>query len=817
VEASNAGLAIVPASGTVELIEGQPGATFTLRLRGTPTAPVRITWLASDPSAVRMEPDVLTIPPERAGDFQTVHVNAPNDSRPQGTRFLSLQALVTSDDPRYAELSPEPWTLSVSDLEQAGVFVEPLTPLITTDGGGVAQFDVWLARAPRAEQPVRVSIQVSDSTEAKATPSSVSFDANNWERRQRVTIQGVNDAPLVDGDQAYRVSFSTQYSTDGGYSVLPAIGFDMVSQDVAVDECSNPAWNKCGNYRVCADTPKSYECVCPDGTKEAYGSECRSENRISVGSAHACAKTSSGDATCWGNNAWGRATQPDRQPFSASSVMAGDRHSCLQWSDGTIKCWGDAPYLYSGRKYLSISAAGRMTCAVEHQGVLTCDAQGFYPVAAPALSEGRLFRKVHTSGSHVCALDNQKLGHCWAAQSHTPLLPSAHANTRWQELVAGPGKFCGITVDGQLHCWGTGNPAPGTPDGVWSRVSVGRDVTCAVDTSRRLFCWAVDGIDWHEPPAVGSPRWTDVSVHDERICAMDEASDIHCWQSDKVSPLVIPDRLYSAPWDEVVSAGAMSCVFDTEGQAGPSCWGADITLPASAQGKVSIGLSNGVAPSGRVCWLANGSADCAQLDTGEPRSPPALPSGTTWTAIDTGATASCGIDTQGEIYCWGEETSIANAPNAANARATLITVSNNHACAALANRQITCWGTLGAGRQTAPLLPDGVEWRELDSGESQTCGRTSADKVLCWGYTEWTPTPPDGSFSMLAVGSDHACAGNSYFVTCWGSQSGTWEADRRSFYANYWWTDISAGNGYSCAVSSRGGRFCWGNQHLAPL
>ena len=73
---------------------------------------------------------------------------------------------------------------------------------------------------------------------------------------------------------------------------------------------------------------------------------------ISAGYAHACALTNSGQAWCWGNNAYGaladgtnapkRATPVQVLGFSGdiSSFAAGNQHNCVVTSSGTVKCWG---------------------------------------------------------------------------------------------------------------------------------------------------------------------------------------------------------------------------------------------------------------------------------------------------------------------------------------------------------------------------------------------------------------------------------------------------------------------------------------------
>jgi uncharacterized delta-60 repeat protein len=89
--------------------------------------------------------------------------------------------------------------------------------LVTTEAGGSASFGVALAAMPRYD--VTVTFTISDTTEgsfaaAGAAPvatRTITFTSANWASVQTVTLTGVDDTPLADGDMAYTVS--TQVSS----------------------------------------------------------------------------------------------------------------------------------------------------------------------------------------------------------------------------------------------------------------------------------------------------------------------------------------------------------------------------------------------------------------------------------------------------------------------------------------------------------------------------------------------------------------------------------------------------------------------------
>ena len=64
---------------------------------------------------------------------------------------------------------------------------------------------------------------------------------------------------------------------------------------------------------------------------------------VSVGAAHACAITTDGALTCWGEDREGQvSTAPTAPVFQrCTQVNAGTVHSCAVLDDGSLECWGN--------------------------------------------------------------------------------------------------------------------------------------------------------------------------------------------------------------------------------------------------------------------------------------------------------------------------------------------------------------------------------------------------------------------------------------------------------------------------------------------
>jgi hypothetical protein len=109
-----------------------------------------------------------------------------------------------------------------------GISVSPTNGLVTSEAGQQATFNVVLETKPTAD--VTINLSSSDTTEGTVSPSSITFDASNWNVPQTVTVSGVDDA-LVDGPIAYSVILSPAVSADPDYSGRTSPSVSLVNAD----------------------------------------------------------------------------------------------------------------------------------------------------------------------------------------------------------------------------------------------------------------------------------------------------------------------------------------------------------------------------------------------------------------------------------------------------------------------------------------------------------------------------------------------------------------------------------------------------------
>ena len=203
------------------------------------------------------------------------------------------------------------------------------------------------------------------------------------------------------------------------------------------------------------------------------------------------------------------------------------------------------------------------------------------------------------------------------------------------------------------------------------------------------------------------------------------------------------------------------------------------------------------------CW---GQNDYGQLgdSTATDSSLPVKVSGLTMPniAIGAGNVYSCALDMTGAVWCWGHndhgQLGVPSGDNRVAAQvpgitgAKQIAVGLTHACALLGDGTISCWGNnghgeLGDGSTTdhGPMIVPGLSnVVQVSAGDQMTCAVDSTGAGKCWGLNV---TGQLGTGNHTDKPTPQAVVG---------------VADT--------FTEIAAGQGYSCALTASNANYCWG-------
>ena len=204
-------------------------ATFNVVLTSQPSADVTIGVSSSDLGEGTTIAQLVFTP----DDWDAPHpvtITGVDDALDDGDQsYTIVLAAAVSTDATYAGLNPDDVAVVNVDDEAPGFVVTPTSGLVTTEGGGTADFTIALISAPTAD--VTVGITSSDPGEGTPSVTSLTFTPADWFITKTVTVTGVND-DVADGNQPYQILLAPATSADPAYN-----GFDP--QDVSVTNNDN--------------------------------------------------------------------------------------------------------------------------------------------------------------------------------------------------------------------------------------------------------------------------------------------------------------------------------------------------------------------------------------------------------------------------------------------------------------------------------------------------------------------------------------------------------------------------------------------------
>lgn len=527
--------------------------------------------------------------------------------------------------------------------------------------------------------------------------------------------------------------------------------------------------------------------------------------QVAAGYRNTCA-ISGGGVWCWGNNSDGQLgvddfesrDQPARVTIVSGTVVSigvGHSHACAAMADGMVRCWGNNHSRQLGLEHDSLHEQGRPVrnltapvvglavgpygaCALGNDGNARCWGANFWgEIGTGTLNSMRRAAPVDLAADIEsmslgwflgCFLDSAGRVHC-SGLPHEGQLGNGEdgieyeprrvaLGIRAERIEAGSSHACALLDGGGVRCWGANrggevgdgsrmaSAAPVGVPGLWTSVRAGRELTCAVDTAGRGWCWGVppgranfDEDVWTSPTLVvglGSGV-AELQGDNGLVCARMAVGALQCWGTNYSGQLgdgTTDPRLGPAL---VTGLGQGVTMFDTAStfacalQAGlVRCWGSN---------------SNGK--------LGHDSGDVLSsvpVTAAMPR--PAV-------ALELGDSHACALDDLGDVYCWGSNQNgglgtepqvlgesrkplkVAGLP----AAATRIAVGGHHGCALLVDDSLWCWGYSFRGeRGTDPRIwtaatparveqaPAGIA--DVSAGSDTTCVVLHTGRASCWGH-----------------------------------------------------------------------------------
>jgi len=476
---------------------------------------------------------------------------------------------------------------------------------------------------------------------------------------------------------------------------------------------------------------------------------------LAAGLAHTCLLRAGGEAMCWGaderdfgqggllagphegflgNGPGGSSHVPagvlltdDSRRWPLKALAAGLAHTCALDARGRVFCWGSDRHGQLG-----------------DGGATSVDAQSPVAVALPAEEAPvRALTALAPGGDHTCGLTAAGRALCWGvadsgqlglgAERTDQLTPQAvlvadiplEADRAFVALSAGGLFTCALSGSGRVRCFGAndkGQLGDGSGGGIqdhpqallqgdgWLGLATGFDFACGFKQSRLGFGWGENGVGQVGLAPSGpvlapvgleaeGVRWRGLSAGLAHACGVTSGGQILCWGNQEFGRLgngsvatgsalpaaLVPGaQIPAGAWIQVAAGAQHACGLTAAGEVW--CWGSDLN------GQLGDDASQHDYPHPRP-------VDFAQVEPPEARA---------MVQIATSHTASCSLNAQGQVFCWGkippEEDPVlprwvdSVALEEGDQAFTSLSAGSRHVCGLTAGGRAYCWGVNDRGQ-----------------------------------------------------------------------------------------------------------------------
>lgn len=246
---------------------------------------------------------------------------------------------------------------------------------------------------------------------------------------------------------------------------------------------------------------------------------------------------------CWGENPGG--PMPSVPNDNAINLDVGYDSACLVTENMQLKCWG-----YNPHNELSVPSD---------------------------LGNVKSISMWMVDG---CVVTESNLVRCWGwNDSGEASVPSNLGPV--QMVTSGRYVSCAISLDGSLKCWGRASLSA-FPTSVERPIAVdaGEENVCAIDETRGVVCWGLNGAINAVPDLPHAA--VQVKVGHENACALLDSGEVQCWG---INPLINLTPIRGLDGFKSISLGwNHACAVHIMGV---TCWGdnshGQATVPTSLQ------------------------------------------------------------------------------------------------------------------------------------------------------------------------------------------------------------------------------------------
>ncbi|MEO8902974.1 MAG: hypothetical protein ABI488_13010 [Polyangiaceae bacterium] len=170
-----------------------------------------------------------------------------------------------------------------------------------------------------------------------------------------------------------------------------------------------------------------------------------------LGTHVACANSTAGQLTCWGDATNPIVTQAPKSMISGYDLSYSG--ACGLASAGAVQCWGSSPPAATARTdFAAVYTSDLLSCGITAGHDMLC--WTFTSLPTPNLAQ------LAVGSQFACGIETNGHAFCFNTKATDPALAQPPAGASFVEIAVGESSIsvpraCGILVDGSVTCWGS--------------------------------------------------------------------------------------------------------------------------------------------------------------------------------------------------------------------------------------------------------------------------------------------------------------------------------------------------------------------------
>lgn len=534
---------------------------------------------------------------------------------------------------------------------------------------------------------------------------------------------------------------------------------------------------------------------------------------ISCGNHHTCGLTDGGEIYCWGFNESGQLGDNSKEnrlsPVKVNTavlfnhIVLGSESSYGLTDSGDIYSWGENHYGQLGN------------------GTSGADS---FELTPAKINTSIKFEKISPGIDHVCGLDSIGTAYCWgynmigqagisaAGTINGILSPTKiESDLTFSSISSGVYHTCGLSAEGLAYCWGSGAdgelgtgyrdyykvPEAVETDVKFTALAMGEIFNCGLDSAGQVYLWGLSesfgtgpyewliNIELYPKKIDSAISFKSISANEGYLCGLDSTGAAYCWRGATTQEYAFKKVDTDLLFESLPSGKSHTCGIATDGKT--YCWGRnndgefgdgtkeDSVVPTEVNTALSFQIITcgqnhtcGLVDDGSVyCWGANSKGQIGNGVSGndDVLLPVKILSAEVFQDIGTRSDDTCGLTTNGDIYCWG----------------------------------YNGYGQLGDGTLDNSSIPikvgSSLKFTSFFKGSYANYALAEDGFFYCWGQCNGN----DDDINGIAVESDNL------------------NVFPEKLNTSIDFSSIFGGDRFACGLNNEGTAYCWGNNDFGQL